>query len=254
MISFVYEHPGLTIIIISFLISLTVLLLTKLVTDQKELKRLREETQKLQKELKKVVKSNPEKAQIIQKQIMDLSMKSVRHNFRVTLITLIPLLFIFGWMKANLAYQPIQLSEPVDITVYMNDITYNRVELVLMKNNTDLGRIDAFITPDKKEAKFLVKFSDYGTYIAKINVYANISNKEELIDTAIKYIVVDKYKYNEPVKIYKNKYIKKIVVGNKPLRVLGNFNIFGWYPGWFITYFFSSIFFTILLRKLLKVY
>jgi hypothetical protein len=49
--------------------------------------------------------------------------------------------------------------------------------------------------------------------------------------------------------------INSITVEMKPVRPLGpDFNLFGWYPGWLSIYLISSIGFSALFRKYLKVY
>ena len=248
------QHPAISIIAISFFISLLTLIVAKYFTNQKELKRIREETKKLQKELKKVVKTNPNKAKAIQKQIMDLSMQSMRHSFRVTIITLIPLLLIFGWLRANMGYIPIQPNQTIQIDVALRDIAYNNLSLIVVNPQGIEQTYTPFIDPTRKTAKFLVKFPDYGLYSLKLNVYGIVNNSTELLDTATRVVLVDKYKYKNPEQSFHNPYIKSINIKQQKLYPLGNFSILGYKPGWFAMYFAFSLIFILLLKKLLKVY
>ncbi|MCD6589650.1 DUF106 domain-containing protein [Candidatus Woesearchaeota archaeon] len=251
---FILSNPGISIIIIAFVVSLITILVTKFFTNQKELRRIREETKKLQVEMKKELKRNPTKAQAIQKQIMQLSMQSMRHSFRVTLITIIPLLLIFGWMRSNLAYHPLQPDTPVEILLELRDIAYTNISLTVIDQNFTEKKYTPFIEADRKHAKFLVKFPHYGEYALRVDILGVIDNSTEVLDTATKTVIVDQYKYSQPISSYKNKYIKKIEVVHESLHPLGDFNILGWYPGWFAIYFTSSIIFLLGLKKLLKVY
>ncbi len=251
----IYTNPLLTILAISFIISLLSILATKIFTDQKELKRIREEIKKLQKELKKVAGKNPERAKTLQKKLMELTMQSTRHSLRVTIFTIIPLILIFGWMKSSFSYAPLAPDQPVQVIVHLKDFAYKNVTLsVINKETLEEKNYTGFISQDKKTAKFLITFPDYGNYILRVRVISLVNNKPQVIEEQNKEVLVDKYKYTNPISKYKLRYIDKIEVEYKPLRLLGNFSIFGWHPGWFSIYFFSSLFFITLFRKLFNVY
>jgi len=257
----ILTHKALSIVIISFLISLFTLLVTKLFTDQKKLKELREEMNRLQKEIKKESK-NQKRVLELQKEIMGLNAEYMQHSFRVTLITIIPLVLILGWMRNNLAYDPISPNTPLQLQVKVGDPTYNNISLELWKkginkgtNNTLISIYEpTYIDSSKKIAKFLIEFPDYGDYFLKVNVIGLIGNTTKVLDTAIKEVVVDKYKYVQPIQSYKNPYIREIKVLQKETQPFGSFSLFGWHPGWFALYFVSSLVFVLLLKKLLKVY
>lgn len=98
------SYPKESIIGFSFLITLGMTLVTKYFTDQKKMKELKDVQKACQIKLKDN-KGNPEKMNEINKQMMSCSMELMKHSFKPMLITLIPLLFIFWWIKE--IYSPI---------------------------------------------------------------------------------------------------------------------------------------------------
>jgi uncharacterized membrane protein (DUF106 family) len=88
-----------SIIIISFVITLIMSLATKYLTDQTEMKSLKEELQHLQKEIKSN-QDNPSKAQEIQKRLIDTNMKYMKQSFKPMLYTFLPIIIFFGWLKS----------------------------------------------------------------------------------------------------------------------------------------------------------
>jgi len=86
------------IITISFLITLIITLFYKLFTDQDVMKALKAELKSLQKEMKSL-KDQPEKFMAAQKKAMKKNMEYMKHSMKPTIITMIPLLIIFGWLR-----------------------------------------------------------------------------------------------------------------------------------------------------------
>ncbi|MBI4447344.1 DUF106 domain-containing protein [Candidatus Woesearchaeota archaeon] len=86
------------LIIISFILTLIVTLAYKFFTDQKLMKELKEEMKALQKEVKEL-KDHPEKMMEAQKKAMEKNMKYLMHSMKPTLITFIPIILIFGWLR-----------------------------------------------------------------------------------------------------------------------------------------------------------
>ncbi|MEK6936748.1 MAG: hypothetical protein AABW58_01625 [Nanoarchaeota archaeon] len=86
------------IIIISFILTLIVNLAMKFFTNQHAMKSLKEDTEYFKKEMQKF-KNDPQKLIEIQKRSMETSLKYLQHSLPATLVTLLPLLFIFGWLR-----------------------------------------------------------------------------------------------------------------------------------------------------------
>tara|TARA_Y100000310_G_C20425423_1_gene688818 strand:- start:9 stop:455 length:447 start_codon:yes stop_codon:yes gene_type:complete len=86
------------LVLVSFLITGSITLVYKFITDQNLMKELKAEMKDLQKQMKQL-KDNPEKMMAVQKQVMEKNMKYMMQSLKPTLITLIPILFIFNWLR-----------------------------------------------------------------------------------------------------------------------------------------------------------
>src|SRR3989344_2060351 len=94
------------VILLSFLISLIITIIYKYTTDQNLMKSLKEEMKEMQKEMKEL-RNNPEKAMQVQKKVMKTNGKYMMQSLKSTLYSFLPIILIFGWMNAHLAYIPI---------------------------------------------------------------------------------------------------------------------------------------------------
>lgn len=94
-----------SLIIISFLLTFLITWVYKIFTDQKLMKSLKDQIQEHQKEMKNH-KDNPEKLMEIQKKAMDANFQYMKHSFKPTLFTFIPLIIFFSWLKTTYT-QPI---------------------------------------------------------------------------------------------------------------------------------------------------
>ena len=86
------------IIVISVVLSLVVTLIYKYATDQAEMKELREQMKKYQQQMKEN-KGNLQKLNEIQKESMQVNMKLMKQNFKPMLITMVPFIIIFWWLR-----------------------------------------------------------------------------------------------------------------------------------------------------------
>jgi len=94
------SNPKLSIVVLSFLVTLVMTLITKKFTNQSRMKELKEIQKACQIKLKQDgVKGNVEEMQKIQKQMMECSMELMKHSFKPLLITFIPLLLFFWWIR-----------------------------------------------------------------------------------------------------------------------------------------------------------
>ena len=90
--------PIFGLIFISFILTLLITLVYKYLTDQELMKTLKDDVKFLQKKMKEF-KDNPKKVMEIQKEAMEKNTKYMMQSLKPTLITLIPLIFIFGWLR-----------------------------------------------------------------------------------------------------------------------------------------------------------
>jgi len=93
-----------TIIIVAFILTLLITIVYKLMTDQDLMKSLKAEIKDFQKEMKNH-KDNPSKMMELQKEAMGKNMKYMKHSMKPTLITFIPIILVFGWLRTT--YTPI---------------------------------------------------------------------------------------------------------------------------------------------------
>ena len=91
-------NPKLSIILVGFLVTLVMTLITKKVTDQNRMKELKEIQKKCQIKLKDS-KGDMKKQQEIQKEIMACSMELMKHSFKPALYTMIPALLLITWLR-----------------------------------------------------------------------------------------------------------------------------------------------------------
>lgn len=227
------------LVILSFLISVTITLITKFTTDQNLMKRLKEEMKELQSEMKEL-KKDPEKAMQIQKQVMQTNMNYMKQSFRSMIYTFIPIIVIFGWMNAHLAYDPILPGQEFTTSVTFEKGAGGFIELSV----PDGIEIDG---SSKKEVKdSVVKWvlnGKEGEYLLEYT-YNGIKYSKEVL-------ITKENKYKEPLKSIKGEAIRAIEIGNAPKKLL---NIFGWKVGWLGSYIFFSIIFSMITRKIIKVY
>jgi len=94
---FAKNQPLLSIVLFSLIISLFLTITYKLLTNQKRIKELREEQKKFQGRIKE--EKDREKMMEIQKEMLKKSAELMHLTMRPTLITFIPILFVFIFLR-----------------------------------------------------------------------------------------------------------------------------------------------------------
>ena len=230
----------LAVIVLSFIISLIIILITKYTTDQNLMKKLKEEIKDYQKQIKEF-RNEPAKAMGVQKKAMETNMKYMMHSLRPTLITFIPIILIFGWMSATFAYEGIKPQQNFYVSVFFDKDAAGNVELIAPDGVNLLSNKTQKIEEGKAAWNLKGKEGEYGL---EFNYNGEKQQKNILITNNNKYI--------EPVKKISGSTIKSIQINYKKLVVIP-VGFRDWF-GWLGTYILSSIAFTMALRKLLKVY
>ena len=92
--------PRVSVIVVAFILTLLITLVYKFFTDQKVLKSIKGEIKELQQEMKKF-KEHPEKMMQINKDIMSKNAIVMKSSFKPLIITLVPVLLIFSWLRAT---------------------------------------------------------------------------------------------------------------------------------------------------------
>ena len=220
------------IFILAFLVVLLTTLVYKFVTDQRKLKRVKEDIKKLREKQKKHV-DNQKKFMAIQKEMMSKNSILMKESLKPMIFTLLPLFIVFGWMAANLAFQPIMPGEVFRVSIDL--VEEESVELELPSEIELIGFDEnVWSLRAREEGKFQLVF--------KGETFTE--TKDVLITTSKDYV--------NPVQSYDSN-LERVVVHHDEVKPLGDVSIFGWRPGWLGTYILLSIVLSIALRKLLRV-
>jgi len=238
--------PFWAVVIFSFIISFTISIVYKLMTDQNLMKQLKEEMKELQKEMKEL-RGHPEKLMVVQKKSMETNMKYMTKSFKPTLITFIPIIIIFGWMSAHLAYFPIMPSEEFSTSIDLINQIGNNVTLEVPEGIELLSDSTQKINSDTVIWKLKGKEGSYSlTYTINKKSY----QKEVIISKRFGF-------YSPVEEVINDNQVSKINLSNKklqPLREVG-LGFIPWFGnfGWLGTYILFSILFSIIIRKSLKI-
>jgi len=227
------------VLFMSLLISIIVILITKYTTNQDLMKKLKEDMKEYQTKIKGM-KNEPTKAMELQKKLMESNMKYMTHSLKPTLITFIPIILIFGWMNANFAYASINPQQEFQVTVLFEKGIQGNAEITVPNEIKAIGDKIKKIESDK--ASWTLKGSE-GEYLLEFTFNGEKQQTSVLVTSGKKYI--------NPVKKMEGK-IKSIEINYKKLVVLPT-GYKDWF-GWLGTYIISSIIFTMILRKMMKVY
>lgn len=254
------------ILIISLFISLTITLVYKWVTDQKLMKSLKEGQKEMQEKIKSL-RDNPQEMMVAQKEAMKKNMEYMKHSFKPTLITIIPIIIIFGWMAAHFSFEPIYPGETYSVSATFQEGITGEVTLIV-DDGTDLlseakQEINSRIV--ERKASFGGKETEGNSWNLKSDAGQHLltistSNSEQ----TKKIVVGEGSDYAEPIEAYDHSDIKDIQIDYNKLKPINEllstddkkaeFSIFGWQPGWLGLYIVFSLVFSMSLRKILKIY
>ena len=226
---------------ISFVITLVTTIITKKVTDQKRIKKLKEDIKRLNKELQSVG-DDKDKMMSVQKQIWPKQSEL----FKASLIPMayygLPILLIFGWLSGVLGYAPIHPGEEFSITAYHSD----DLESLTIDAPFSTSK-DQLFEPDEGAAtRWTATAETPGTYNFSVRPEANRSFSHVVR-------ITNTYGYTSPVKDFEESKIQELRVEYGKITPLGNFDIFGWRPGWLATYILVGLVSNLALRKLFDV-
>lgn len=240
----------LSIIIISFLISLIIVIVYKKFTNQSLMKELKEEIKELQKQMK-ALRDKPEEMMKVNKRAMETNMKYMMHSLRPTLITFIPIIIIFGWLNVHMAYYPLvedqQFSILLDFVDEANgDVDFLDVQDIQVLNGNNQTILD-------NQAKFVLQGSA-GEYTLSFK-HDEESYTKDIIITASDQDRV----YKRPIEVFRKQSLKSITVSNEKILAFEGIPILGSIPwiggfGWLGSYILFSLVFSLGLRKIFKVY
>ena len=234
-------NPFWGIFVFSLFLSVIITLVYKYFTNQVEMKKIKDAQKEFQKKIKEH-RDKPEDMLRMQKEAMSANMDYMKHSLKAMLITFIPVILLFGWMNAHIAYEPIFPGETYSVTAILKDGVTGNVEL-----SPDEGTqiLNSAIQPAASTVTWSLK-STAGDHILTIKLGELQQSKKVLITT--------EFKYADLITAYAHSDIEQIKINNNELKPLGSLSLFGWHPGWLGVYIILSILFSIVLRKVMNVY
>lgn len=236
------------VLILSFLISLIIIVITKYTTNQEMMKTLKEEMKSYQKQTKEL-KGNPTKMMEMQKKAMEANMKYMSHSLKPTLITLIPIFLIFGWMNATFAYENIKPGQEFKFHAVFDENADGFAEIIVPGEIAVAGEKKAQLLPGNVNQRSYEKTASWSLNGEEGEHLIEVSYNGEKQQHSV--LITSQNKYMQPLK-QTSGIIQLLFVEHKK-RVLIPIGFRDWF-GWLGTYILSSIALTMALRKILKVY
>ncbi|MFW6383465.1 MAG: EMC3/TMCO1 family protein [Nanoarchaeota archaeon] len=251
-----YLDPLLSIILVSLIISLGITFAHRKITDQKKMKELKGEIKKHQENMKSL-KDKPDELMKEQKKAMEVNMTYMKNSLKPMLFTFLPIILVFGWLHANMAYFPLVEDEPFNATIYFEETVEGSITLDNGHINLVSGERTQQINDNKAEWVLSGTKGEYSiTYILNGSEFSQdiiiVDSKSER-----KYAPPELTESNTPE--LKDLPIEKVVLSNERITPLQNVPLIGSIPwignfGWLGTYILFSIIFSLSLRKLLNIY
>jgi len=96
-IGIIENYPLVSLLVISFIITLVLTLTYKLFSDQEEIKSSKEKIKNLQTQIKE--EKDQEKVMVLQKEMLQINMGHLKHSMKPLLITFLPLIAVFWWLR-----------------------------------------------------------------------------------------------------------------------------------------------------------
>jgi uncharacterized membrane protein (DUF106 family) len=182
-------------------------------------------------------------------------MKYMMQSFRPTLVTFIPIIIIFAWLNAHMGYYPLVEGQQFSIDATFNDGPIGAIQMIeVPKGITLLNNDTENIISNKVEWNLSGTAGDYTLSYH----YENMTLKHSLV------ITTGERRYAKPVLLPKDlgltkTALKGITISNTKIRPFGELPVLGSIPwlntwGWLGTYILFSLIFSIIFRKLLKVF
>ncbi len=106
------NYPLISLLVISFIITLVLTLVYKHFSNQEEIKKSKDKMKELQGKIKE--EKDPDKIMAMQKEMLETNMEHLRHNMKPLLITFLPLIAVFWWLRTT--FVPFGILIPYNVT------------------------------------------------------------------------------------------------------------------------------------------
>jgi uncharacterized membrane protein (DUF106 family) len=232
-------HPTVAILFFATLGALIIILTSKLVLDQKEMKALRDHQKELQKEMK-LYRNDVKKINELNKELMATSSKMFKHSFKLNIYTLIPIIILFSFLSSNFAYYPLQPNSNFNTTLtFGEDAMPSEVEIVLPEE------FELISTPEENLSRSLI-YEFKATAPGEYNI--TFKYKERTFEKDV--IITLNQKYAPVTKNVVESNLKSITLSNEKMKI----DLFLFKLNWIWAYILFSLIVNSVLRKLFKVY
>jgi uncharacterized membrane protein (DUF106 family) len=230
--------PLLAVVVLSLLITFIMTIIYKYMTNQKRMKEMKDKLNGFQKEIKAAGKDQKRMMEI-NKEMMMINAEYMKHSLKPMIVSWIPVLLIFAWMSANLAYYPIHPGEAFNATLkFAPGVSGN----VTISSFPQLSIEGSTTKPVENSIAYWALSGNEGSYTLSFSFQNRSYEKKVKISSGTGY-------ENPVTKLAGN--ITSIEISNRAMKVvkIGNFSM-----GWFWSYFILALLFNTILRKIMKVY
>jgi uncharacterized membrane protein (DUF106 family) len=232
----------LAILFLASLLALISTLLQKYLTNQAKMKRMRDDTKKLQAQMK-TLRDDPKKMMKVQEKLMPLQMELMKESFKPLLVSLIPFLLVFFWLSSHFAFHEIQPETPFVVSATFDEGILGNATLEADGLSIEQPTQSVLTTEDGGLVKWIVK-GPAGQHTLSLTFMGATITREVLITTEREYIT--------PALPLRGA-VTSFNVENKKLIPIPGFSLFGWHPGWIFYYILLSIPLSLLFKKWLNV-
>jgi len=98
----IQTYPHIAIIFFALIVTLVITVVNYFMIDKERMKEIKEKQKQLRAEMKNH-KGNPEKMMEINKQMMEDMPEQLKMSFKPMLVTMIPILIMFAWIRSTFA-------------------------------------------------------------------------------------------------------------------------------------------------------
>jgi uncharacterized membrane protein (DUF106 family) len=227
--------PLVALLVLSFVVALCNKLAYWKFTDQSLIREYKAQLKKFQEQLKKA-KDDTKKMLEIQSKMMDINMQLMSQQFKPLLITMLPVIIIFGWMSLHLAYDPLQPGEP-----FVTQIELAQAKQISAYSQTAELISDRNLIGEKVQFSWNASKGNH-TLVYSVSDGTRVHNVSHVV-------LVDSVDYLNPLQFVSDSDVKAIRVHN-PSKVV--FSVFGLDFTWFWSYVLFSIIFSLAIHRLMK--
>ncbi|MBW2979975.1 DUF106 domain-containing protein [Candidatus Woesearchaeota archaeon] len=234
--------------VVALIVSVIITVVYKFTTNQSLMRDLKNELKEFQKEMKEL-RNHPEKAMEIQKKSMETNMKYMSHSMKSTLFTLIPIIIIFGWANAHLAFEPILPGQEFTVEAVFARGMSGTINLIAPEGIEVLGNSSRVVEDGK--VVWVLKGVE-GDYVKGNAIQFEFNDQVAYKDV----IITTEQRYAKVMEGIKGVYgLKTIKINNESKKIMDlPFSLLGFRGGWLGVYIIFSMIFSTILRKWMKVY